>query len=87
MMSDPNPLSPDGGFIYAQVWMFFSRTADISWLFVMKSAVYHSLPLRAAVALYFRQISTIIRAYIATDFTPPVSCTIGDAEPTLCESL
>ena len=22
MMSDPNPLSPDGGFIYAQVWMF-----------------------------------------------------------------
>jgi hypothetical protein len=57
------------------------RIWDFSWLFVMKSAVCHSLPLRAAVAQYFRQISTIIRAYIATDFTPPISCTIGDEEP------
>jgi hypothetical protein len=47
----------------------------------MKSAVCHSLPLKAAVTLYFRQISPAIRAFLATDLIPPVGCTIGDEEP------
>jgi hypothetical protein len=46
--------------------------------------VHHALPLRAAVAQYFRQLSPIIRAFLITDFTPPVGCTIGDEEPVSC---
>jgi len=64
-----------------------SQICSLSWFFVMKSAICRSWPLRASVTQYFRQIAPIIRAFLATDFTPLVGCTIGDEEPISCDPI